>query len=73
MAMTYEKPKVDWSARYTVTQTANLLGVHRNTVGKYLKSGVLPYSMRLSKRLISGDDILKMWKRKDKKKHEFLP
>lgn len=67
--MRESKPEVQNSARYSVSQTAEILGVHRNTVGNYMKSGALGFSTRATTRkLISGADILKMWRRRDERR-----
>jgi excisionase family DNA binding protein len=42
----------------TVSQVAEILGVHKMTVGRYLKKGILPYrAINLKSKVIPLDDL----------------
>ncbi len=56
-------PKIDPNGRYTVGQTAELLGVNRTTIWRWVKAGKLhPYVSRVNDRIrFKGQDILYLW------------
>lgn len=61
--MTGDRPAIDPRGRYSACQAAALLGVHRNTIGRWKREGLI--SPRYSKvngmpRYI-GVDLLKLW------------
>jgi predicted site-specific integrase-resolvase len=51
---------------YSIGQTAAVLGIHRNTVRKYVKSGLLPRHVRKStgRTVIQGSDIILFFNRR---------
>lgn len=65
--MVTSEPNIDKKGRYSLTQTASILGVHRNTISNYILSGALPVHYRKPARgvklmpIILGIDILKLW------------
>lgn len=58
------EPKVAQTARYSLEETAELLGVHPNTVIRYVKSGKLRYGVRRTNRrkFYTGFEILRFWR-----------
>jgi len=64
--MVNEEPVVNLSARYTIAQTAKLLGMSRNTIRKYTGIGELKSITHKStgKTLYEGVAILKFWRTK---------
>ncbi|MBQ8714293.1 MAG: helix-turn-helix domain-containing protein [Prevotella sp.] len=64
--MVNEEPVVSLSARYTIAQTAKLLGMSRNTIRKYTEIGELKSITHKStgKTLYEGISILKFWRTK---------
>lgn len=62
MSMVSEKPKIEATSRYSVTQAAKLLGLHRNTIRKYCNAGILNYTFRIGKKkLIRGKELIELW------------
>ena len=61
--MTQQLPKIDAVARYTTTQAATLLGVHRNTLHRYIVSGRLKAIIRRADNrvLVKGSDLITFW------------
>lgn len=65
MAIRYEMPNVTRTSRYTVNETAKLLGVHRNTVRSYCNKGIIKFTFRIGrKKLIMGHEIIRFWAEK---------
>ncbi len=63
--MTPEKTKIQSDGKYSVTQAAKLLAVHRVTLWRYVHAGKLrPYlhSANFRTRFL-GKDLLKLWER----------
>ena len=44
--ITSEEPTVSSTGRYTVTQTCEILGIHRNTLREYTSSGRIKCGFR---------------------------
>ena len=63
--MVVEQPIVKLNGRYTVTETCNLLGIHRNTLRRYTRSGRIKLGVRKStaRKFYLGSDILNFWNR----------
>ncbi len=61
--MTQVEPKVELTGRYSTTQAARLLDVHRNTIRNYCRDGKLKYGIRRSnnRRFFRGIDIRSCW------------
>lgn len=61
--ITATRPKVDANGYYSVTDTAKLLGVHRNTVLRYAMSGALNFCNRADtyRKLFRGSEIIRFW------------
>jgi len=58
------EPKVVANAKYTINETCELLGIHRNTLRSYVKAGYI--KPILTKRSIGnqrfkGVEILRFW------------
>lgn len=62
--MVTTEPKVNKDGRYSVEETAVLLGVHRNTVLRYTKQGKLLFGIRRSntRKFYTGSEILRFWR-----------
>lgn len=62
--MVNDEPKVSANGRYNITETCRKLGIHRNTLLKYTKLGVIKCGIRRStaKRFYSGSEIVRFWK-----------
>ena len=46
--MVTEEPKISDAGRYSVTQTAKLLGIHRDTLRRYTESRLIKFGLRRS-------------------------
>jgi DNA-binding transcriptional MerR regulator len=56
-------PEIPQNGRFTAMQTARILGVSRNTLLNYAKSGLIRYKVnKIGKRLYSGRDIQRCWR-----------
>lgn len=63
--MVTDRPDVRDFSRFTFKQAAEILGVHRNTITNYTKSGRLPCNYRKNLRpFIYGRDIRALWDEK---------
>lgn len=62
--MVNEEPKVAKTGRYTPTETAKILGIHRNTLNGYRKNGMIKFGVRRSSARVfyTGSEILRLWK-----------
>lgn len=58
------EPKVVLNGRYTIDETCELLGLHRNTLTRYTKRGKIRFGIRRadSRRFYLGSEILKFWR-----------
>jgi predicted site-specific integrase-resolvase len=58
------EPKVNDSGRYSVSETCNVLGIHRNTLSSYTNSGIIKCGFRRmnGRKFYSGNEILKFWR-----------
>ena len=61
--MVKERPVVKPKGRYTTGETAQLLGIHRNTLLQYAKEGSIRYSIskRTMRKYYLGLEILRFW------------
>lgn len=61
--MTAIEPTVQKTARYSVTETSKLLGIHRNTLTRYTIQGLIKCGYRASnaRKFYKGIDILAFW------------
>lgn len=67
MAITSIEPKVDRMARYTPTEAAQLLGIHRDTLLKYTRQGWIRAGQHkvTGRRFYLGAEIVRFWKAKE--------
>ena len=61
--MTPHEPRVAATDRYTITQAAELLGIHRNTLGRYSMQGLIKCGFRrpTGRKFFTGREILRFW------------
>lgn len=64
LTMTTVEPIVKRDGRYNIAETSRLLGVHRNTLLRYAKKGIIKYGVRRSTTRVffTGGEILRFWK-----------
>ena len=64
MSLVTQEPKVKPQGRYSVKQTAELLGVHRNTLLKYTNKGTIRCGVRRSttRKFYTGAEIIRFWR-----------
>lgn len=62
--MTNEEPKVADAGRYTVTETCKALGVHRNTLRRWVRAGKIHCKFRRidNRKVFEGKEIKKVWR-----------
>ena len=63
MMVNYE-PKAALNSRYTIEEAAELLGIHHNTLLRYVKQGLLRCGFRRNNRrkFFLGSEIIRFWK-----------
>lgn len=63
--MTSERPDVRASQRFTITESASLLGVSPRTIKRWIQSGqvrvLLPFGKDTKRLYISGYELQKAW------------
>ena len=61
--MVAEQPNVRPNARYSVTETCTLLGIHRNTLRRYTMKGRIRIGIRKStaRKFYLGSEIINFW------------
>lgn len=61
--MTNTRPNVNPAARYSVTEACAILGIHRNTLNRYLARGIIVYRIRKAtgRKVIAGAEIIRLW------------
>ena len=61
--MVSERPKVEPTGRYSIGQASALLGVHRNTLGRWTRSGLIRCGLRKNnyRKYYTGVEILRFW------------
>lgn len=57
------EPKVSPTGRYSVKQTCEQLGIHRNTLRRYTEEGHIKCSFRreTARKIYLGREILRFW------------
>lgn len=62
--MVDEEPRVAQRGKYTITEASRRLGVHRNTLARYLKEGKIRcrFSKETNRKYFSGDDLVRLWR-----------
>lgn len=62
--MTSEEPKVAPTGKYSVKETCEKLGMHRNTLYRYTNKGKIKCGFRRStlRRFYTGAEILRFWR-----------
>jgi len=62
--VTMIQPTVESQQRYSVGQTAALLGIHRNTLKTYTDSNLIKarYHVGTMRKFYYGHDILRFWR-----------
>lgn len=62
--ITYSEPNVSDTGRYSVTETCNVLGIHRNTLRRYTDQGLIKCGFRkqTARKFYAGREILKFWR-----------
>lgn len=62
--MSTTEPKVSDKGRYTMTETCKALGVHRNTLRRWLEAGKIKYKFRRidNRKVIEGSEIKRVWR-----------
>lgn len=58
------EPNVTATGRYSITQTAAALGLHRNTLRKYTEAGFIKCGFRResARKFYAGSEILRFWR-----------
>lgn len=61
--ITTEEPKVSLTGRYSVMQTSQALGIHRNTLQKYTDCGFIKCRFRRNtkQKFYLGSEIMRFW------------
>ena len=62
--MTNEEPKVEDAGRYTMTETCKALGIHRNTLRRWVQAGKMKVKFRRidNRKVIEGAEIKRAWR-----------
>ena len=62
--MTNEEPNVADAGRYTMTETCKVLGIHRNTLRRWLQDGKMKVKFRRidNRKVIEGAEIKRAWR-----------
>nr|DAI80614.1 MAG TPA: helix-turn-helix domain protein [Caudoviricetes sp.]DAT49933.1 MAG TPA: helix-turn-helix domain protein [Caudoviricetes sp.] len=62
--MTNEEPKVADAGRYTMTETCKALGIHRNTLRRWVQAGKMKVKFRRidNRKVIDGAEIKRAWR-----------
>ena len=59
--VTSDQPLVSPTARYTISQTCALLGIHRNTLRSYVNAGYIKTIQKIHGQRFKGSEILRFW------------
>lgn len=54
-------PNVNPNAKYTITETCEVLGIHRNTLRSYVKAGYIKNSPKPHGQRFRGSEIIRFW------------
>lgn len=62
--MTNIEPKVADAGRYTMTETCKALGIHRNTLRRWVQAGKMKVKFRKidNRKVIDGAEIKRAWR-----------
>lgn len=62
--MTNIEPKVVDAGRYTMTETCKALGIHRNTLRRWVQAGKMKVKFRRidNRKVIEGAEIKRAWR-----------
>lgn len=62
--MTNIEPKVADAGRYTMTETCKALGIHRNTLHRWVQAGKMKVKFRRidNRKVIDGAEIKRAWR-----------
>lgn len=62
--MTNIEPKVSDAGRYTMTETCKALGIHRNTLRRWVQAGKMKVKFRRidNRKVIDGAEIKRAWR-----------
>ena len=61
--MSSTEPLVKDTGRYTISQAAELLGIHRTSLWRYTVQGLIPCKyMRNGRKFYLGKELVKFWK-----------
>lgn len=62
--VTSVEPQVSLTGRYSVKQTCEALGIHRNTLRRYTDEGYIKCGFRreTARKFYPGQEILRFWK-----------
>ena len=62
--MTNIEPKVADAGRYTMTEACKALGIHRNTLRRWLQAGKMKVKFRRidNRKVIDGAEIKRAWR-----------
>ena len=62
--MVAEEPKVAQRGKCTMAEASRRLGVHRNTLARYLKEGKIRcrFAKDTNRKYFSGDDLVRLWR-----------
>lgn len=55
------QPNIDPTARYTISETCELLGIHRNTLRSYVNAGYIKTVQKIHGQRFKGSEILRFW------------
>ena len=62
--ITATEPRISESWRYSVSETCQILGIHRNTLTSYTSSGTIKCGFRKmnGRKFYLGSEIMKFWR-----------
>lgn len=62
--MTNEQPQVSRTGKYSVMETSRKLGIHRNTLNRYVTAGIIKCkrSKINNRKFFTGEEILRAWR-----------
>ena len=59
--VTSVQPNISPTARYTISETCELLGIHRNTLRSYVNAGYIKTIQKVNGKRFKGSEILRFW------------
>ena len=62
--MVTEEPKVSDAGRYSATETAKVLGIHRDTLRKHTENRLIKFGLRRTngRKFYLGSEIKRYWR-----------